>query len=75
MEEVIAVVCPELHASKAALDVVGQLHGTNNFKILKKKLVQLEAISITFIDEILKLRVSMSAAEEALSHKDQFRSN
>ena len=75
MEEVIAVVCPEIHTSKAALDVVGQLHGTNNFKILKKKLVQLEAISPTLIDEILELRTSMSAAEEALCHKDQFRSN
>jgi hypothetical protein len=75
MEEVIAVVCPEIHTSKAALDVVGQLHGTNNFKILKKKLVQLEGISPTLIDEILNVRASMSAAEEALSHKDQFRSN
>jgi hypothetical protein len=38
MEEVIAVTCPEKHASMAALDVVGQLHGVINFKVLTKKL-------------------------------------
>jgi hypothetical protein len=74
MEDIIAVVCPEVHTSKAALDVVGQLHGTSNFKLLRTKLVQLEAMLPALIDEILMLKVSMSAAEEALSHKDKFRS-
>ena len=72
--DIIAVVCPEIHTSKAALDVVGQLYGTNNFNLLRTKLVQLEAMLPTLNDEILMLKVSMSAAEEALSHKYKFRS-
>ena len=72
--DIIAVVCPEIHTSKAALDVVGQLYGTTNFNLLRTKLVQLDAMLPTLNDEILMLKVSMSAAEEALSHKDKFRS-
>lgn len=75
MEAVIAVACSEIHTSKAALDVMGQLHGTNNFKIMKKNLVQLEAILPALINEILRVRVSITAAEDILSHKDKFRSN
>ena len=56
------------------MDVVGQLYGTNNFNLLRTKLVQLEAMLPTLNDEILMLKVSMSAAEDALSHKDKFRS-
>ena len=37
MEDVIKVVCPEIHTSMAALDVVDQLDGTNNFKIMRTK--------------------------------------
>lgn len=74
MEDVIAVVCPEIHTSQAALDVVGQLHGTNNFKIIKTKLVQLEAMMPHFTDEILKVRAAVLLAEDVLSNKEKFRS-
>ena len=37
MEDVIKVVCQEIHTSMAALDVVDQLDGTNNFKIMRTK--------------------------------------
>jgi hypothetical protein len=44
MEEIISVTCPEKHASLAALDVVGQLHGVLNFKVLEKKLGDLSSM-------------------------------
>jgi hypothetical protein len=74
MEDIISVVCPDKHCSLAALDVVGQLHGTLNFKVLRKKLEQLKT---TFphmqpiVDELLH---QSSGVEEILSNKNKFRS-
>jgi hypothetical protein len=74
MEEIISVVCPEKHCSLAALDVVGQLHGTLNFKVLRKKLEQLK---MTFphmqldVDELVQQSL---AVEEILGNKRKFRS-
>lgn len=74
MEEIIAVVCPEIHTSMAALDVVSQLHGTNNFKILRSKLTQLEVMIPSLRDEIYQLLSVMATVEEILSNKNKFRS-
>ena len=74
-EDVIKVVCPEIHTSMAALDVVGQLHGTNNFKIMRTKLMQLEALTPALTVEIHKVRSAIRSAEDILSNKDMFRSS
>ena len=74
MEDVIAVVCPEKHCSLAALDVVGQLHGTVNFRVLRKKLIQLQYYFRHLKDRIDRLVRKLFSVEDTLSNKSKFRS-
>jgi hypothetical protein len=74
MEEVIAVTCPEKHASMAALDVVGQLHGVINFKVLTKKLVDIATQFEELKEKTAKLFKELKEVEETLANKNKFRS-
>jgi hypothetical protein len=74
MEEVIAVTCPEKHASMAALDVVGQLHGVINFKVLTKKLGDIATQFEELKEKTAKLLEEIKEVEDTLANRNKFRS-
>ena len=74
MEEIIAVTCPEKHASLAALDVVGQLHGVINFQVLTKKLRDLSFMFEEMQPKVNRVLKELKEVEESLANKNKFRS-
>ena len=74
MEEIIDIVCPEKHCSLAALDVVGQLHCSINFNILRKKLVQLQDSRPCLSAKVTELIDMLSRVEETLGNRNRFKS-
>ena len=74
MEDVIAVVCPEKHCNLAALDVVGQLHGKVNFRVLRKKLTQIQYNFRHLEDKIDVVIQKLLEVEDTLSLRSKFRS-
>ena len=74
MEEIIAVTCPEKHASLAALDVVGQLHGVINFTVLRKKLRVLSSIFEEIQDKVDHVLEELKEVQETLANRNKFRS-
>ena len=74
MEEIIAVTCPEKHASMAALDVVGQLHGVINFNVLCKKLENISINSDAIQEKVIAVLKVMKEVEESLVNRNRFRS-
>ena len=74
MEEIISVTCPEKHASLAASDVVGQLHGVLNFKVLEEKLGDLSSMFEEMQQKVNRALKELKAVEESLANRNKFRS-
>ena len=74
MEEVIRVVCPQKHISMAALDVVGQQHGVLNFRVLKKKIVELSVLFQDMGEKSMNVLREIEDVEEGLSSRSKYRS-
>jgi hypothetical protein len=74
MEEVIRVVCPQKHISMAALDVVGQQHGVLNFRVLKKKILELSVLFQDMREKSMTVLREIEDVEEGLSSRSKFRS-
>ena len=74
MEDIISIVCPEKHCSLAALDVVGQQHGVLNFRVLRKKLDQIQSTYERTREKISKLLLMITRVEEILINRNMFKS-
>jgi hypothetical protein len=74
MEDIISIVCPEKHCSLAALDVVSQQHGVLNFRVLRKKLDQIQITYQQTREKMSWLLAILRSVEETLSKRHIFKS-